>query len=204
MALWFFSKVVWFVLAAMLEGIFLPSNMAAKTTFCLYLVKHLIVTLRCTVNVTTSSFQHFSWICVQKEVIHNFKNHMLVTWPDTNLCILRKWCGFEKPNHYYFFKIWPTNWFSKVKSYNLYFHKNDVTLPLSANGLLPLFLPVQEPLLFALLQQMTENIKLNPLFIAIVFRHPPPSFYKAKKGKKNKWKVILQSLCLDRSLIFNL
>ena len=41
-------------------------------------------------------------ICVQKEVIHNFKNHILVTWPATNLLILRKWCGFEKPNHYYF------------------------------------------------------------------------------------------------------
>ena len=37
----------------------LLSNMAAKTTFCLYLVKLLIVTLRCAVNVTTSSFQHF-------------------------------------------------------------------------------------------------------------------------------------------------
>ena len=44
----------------MLEGILLPSNMAAKTTFWLYLVKRLIVTLRCAVNVTTSSFQHFS------------------------------------------------------------------------------------------------------------------------------------------------
>ena len=27
MAIWFFNKVVWFVLAAMLEGILLPSNM---------------------------------------------------------------------------------------------------------------------------------------------------------------------------------
>ena len=33
-----FNKVVSFVLAAMLEGILLPSNMAAKTTFCLDLV----------------------------------------------------------------------------------------------------------------------------------------------------------------------
>ena len=41
-------------------------------------------------------------ICVQKEVIQNFRNHTLVTWPATNLLILRKWCGFEKPNHYYF------------------------------------------------------------------------------------------------------
>ena len=46
-------------LAAMLEGILLPFNMAAKTTFCFYLVKRLIVTLRCAVNVTTSSFQQF-------------------------------------------------------------------------------------------------------------------------------------------------
>ena len=30
----------------------LPSNMAAKTTFCLYLVKRLIVTLKCDENVT--------------------------------------------------------------------------------------------------------------------------------------------------------
>ena len=51
--LWFFNKVVWFVFA----------NMAAKTTLSLlvYLVKCWIVMLRCAVNVTTSSFQHFSW-----------------------------------------------------------------------------------------------------------------------------------------------
>ena len=30
-------------------------------TFCLYLVKRVIVTLRCAVNATTSSFQHFPW-----------------------------------------------------------------------------------------------------------------------------------------------
>ena len=34
------------------------------------------------------------------------------------------------------FKIWPTNRFSKAKSYNFHFHKNYVTWPLSANGLL--------------------------------------------------------------------
>ena len=54
-------------------------------------------------------FSTFSLKCkckiwVQKEVIHTFKNHILVTWPATNLPILRKWCGFEKPNHYYF--VW--------------------------------------------------------------------------------------------------
>ena len=36
--------------------ILLPSNMVAKTTFCLYLVKHLIVMLRFAVNVTTHFF----------------------------------------------------------------------------------------------------------------------------------------------------
>ena len=34
-------------------------NGRPKLFFCLYLVKRLIVTLRCAVNVTTSSFQHF-------------------------------------------------------------------------------------------------------------------------------------------------
>ena len=143
MALWVFNKVVWFVLATMLEGILFPSNMVAKTTYCLYLVKRLIVMLRCAVNITTSSFSTFSLtfkckVCVQKEIIHNFKNHILVTWPATNLLILRKVCGFEKPIEItiILFKIWPTNRFSKAKSYNFHFHKNGVTWPLSANGLL--------------------------------------------------------------------
>ena len=45
-------------LAAMLEGTLLPLNIAAKTTFCLYIVKRLIVTLR-RADVTTLSSQHF-------------------------------------------------------------------------------------------------------------------------------------------------
>ena len=51
MALWFFNKVVSFVFAAMLEGKSMPSNMAAKTTHCLDLVKRLAVTLRNAENV---------------------------------------------------------------------------------------------------------------------------------------------------------
>ena len=66
----FQKTLVWFVLAAMLNGILLPSNVAAKPTFCLYLVKSLIVTLRYAVNFNTSSFQHFPWSCVQKGVIY--------------------------------------------------------------------------------------------------------------------------------------
>ena len=33
----------------------------AKTTFCFYLVKRLVVRFRCAENVTTSSFQQFPW-----------------------------------------------------------------------------------------------------------------------------------------------
>ena len=51
---------------------------------------------------STFSLEFKCKICVQREVIHNFKNHILVTWPFTNLFILRKRCGFEKPNDYYF------------------------------------------------------------------------------------------------------
>ena len=51
---------------------------------------------------STFSLKFKCKICVQREVIHNFKNHILVTLPFTNLFILRKWYGFEKPNHYYF------------------------------------------------------------------------------------------------------
>ena len=58
-------KVVWFLLAAMLEYILLPSNTAAKTIFCLYRVKRLIGTLRCAENVTTSSFNNFLEVQVQ-------------------------------------------------------------------------------------------------------------------------------------------
>ena len=65
---WCFNKVhvVWFVVAAMLEGILLPSNIVAKTTFCFYLVECLIVTLRCAENITTSSFLQFPWILSAK------------------------------------------------------------------------------------------------------------------------------------------
>ena len=132
MALWFFNKVLWFVLAAMLEGILLRSNMAAKTSFCLYLVNRLIVALKCAVNVTTSSFQYFPWsfkckICVQKEVIDNFwKSHFgHVTSYELNN--FKKMVRVWKTKSLLFFKIWPTNRFSKAKSYNFHFHKSDVT-----------------------------------------------------------------------------
>ena len=85
---------------------------------------------------STFSLKFKCKICVQKEVIHNFTNHILVSWPAANLLILRKSSGFEKLNHRFLFKIWPTYRFSKEKSYNFDFHKNNVTWPLSANDLL--------------------------------------------------------------------
>ena len=51
---------------------------------------------------STFSLKFKCKICVRREVIHNFKNHILVTCPFTNLFILRKWFGFQKPNHHYF------------------------------------------------------------------------------------------------------
>ena len=81
---------------------------------------------------STFSLKFKCKICVQKEVIHNFKNHILVTWPATNFL-----AGLKNQITIILFKIWPTNRFSKAKSYNFHFHKNDVTWPLSANGLYP-------------------------------------------------------------------
>ena len=99
--IWLFNKEVCFVLAAMLEGILLPFNVAAKTTFCLYLVKRLVAKLSCKhyhIIFSTSSRKFKCKISVQNEVIHSFKNHILVTWPAMNLLILRKWCWFERLN----------------------------------------------------------------------------------------------------------
>ena len=48
-------------------------------------------------------------ICVQKEVIHNFKNHILVTWQATNLLILKDGAGLKSQIAIILFNIWPTN-----------------------------------------------------------------------------------------------
>ena len=88
------------------------------------------------INFSTFSLKFKRKICVQKELIHHFKNQILVTWPTTDLLILRKWCRFENKITIFLFKTWPTNRFWRKKSYNFHFHKNDVTWPLSASGLL--------------------------------------------------------------------
>ena len=61
----------------------MPSNMAAKTTFCLYLVECLIVTLRRAeksyhIIFSTISLKFTCKISVQKEVIHSFKK--IIFW----------------------------------------------------------------------------------------------------------------------------
>ena len=66
----------------MLEGIFLSSNMAAKTTFCLYLVKRLMVKYaqmclkRYHIIFSTISLKFKCKISVQKEVIRSFKTYI--------------------------------------------------------------------------------------------------------------------------------
>jgi len=98
----------------------LLSDMAAKTAFCLYLVKRLIDTLRCAVNVTTSSFQHFRWIlsakiCVQiitfwtrdQLRITHFKKMMRV-WKIKSLLICLRYdplIVFRRQNHVTFIFI---------------------------------------------------------------------------------------------------
>ena len=66
--------------------------------------------------------------------IHSFKNHILVTWPATNLLIIfeKNGVGLKNLITIILFKIWPTNCFLKANSYNFHFHKNDVTWPPSA------------------------------------------------------------------------
>ena len=137
MALWFFSKVVWFVFPPCWRAR-RPKLLFAHVLLNIWWLRYAQMCCKCYhIIFSTFSLKFKRKICVQKEVIHNLKNHILVTWPATNVLILRKWCGFEKLNHH-LFKIWPTNRFLKAKSFNLHFYKNDVTWPLSANGLFPL------------------------------------------------------------------
>ena len=108
---------------------------------------------------STFSLKFKCKICVQKEVIRNFQNHILVTWPATNLLILWQWCRFQIT--FILFRIWPTNHFLKAKSYNFHFHKNDVTWPLSANGLL-----VRHS---SLLRNHRPCLKALSLFLTLLF-----------------------------------
>ena len=108
------SSIILFVLATMLEGILLPSNMAPCTTFCLhYLVKHSIVTLRCAVNITTSSFQHFLWSLSAKFVFRKrlFINLKATVWSRDQLRITNG-AGFKNQITIILFKIWPAGSFS--------------------------------------------------------------------------------------------
>ena len=162
MALWFFNKVVWFVLAAMLEGIFLPSKMAAKTTFCLYLVERLIVTLRFAVNVTTSSFQQFSWSLGAKflfsyELTH-FKK-MVRVWKTKSLLFCLSLIVFWRQNH------------------NFHFHKYDITWPLSPNGL------------FDILKSPVTN--LYPGSYAVMNWTLIPSFCRVRSRNEDVWRCVI-------------
>ena len=67
-------------------------------------------------------------ICVEKEVIQNLK---ITFWSRDQL----RSSGLKNQITIILFKIWPTDRFSKAKSYYFHFYKSDVTWPLSANGL---------------------------------------------------------------------
>ena len=79
-----------------------PLTLRSKLLFACILFNAQMCWKRYHIIFSTISLQFKCQIYVQKEVIHSFKNHVLVTWPATNWFILRKWCGFEKLNHYYF------------------------------------------------------------------------------------------------------
>ena len=57
-------------------------------------------------------------------------------WPATIYSFYESGEGLKNQITIMLFEIWPTNRFSKAKSYNFHFHENDVTCPLGANGLL--------------------------------------------------------------------
>ena len=94
---------------------------------------------------STFSLKFKCKICVQREVTHNFKNHILVTWRTYSFS--ENGAGLKNQITIILFKIWPTNRFSKAKSYNFHFHKNDVTWPLSTNGLSPFPFPLLKRIL---------------------------------------------------------
>ena len=57
-------------------------------------------------------------------------------WPAMNFFIKKKkGAGLKNPMTIILFKIWPSNRFSRAKSYNFYFCKNYFTWSHSANGL---------------------------------------------------------------------
>ena len=108
----------------MLDGTSLPSNMAANTTSCLYLVKRLIVTLTCAVNVTTSSLQHFPWRLSAKLVVFRKRSFIILKisfWSRDQIrtySFLENGAGLKNKITLILFKIWPTHHFSKIRSYN--------------------------------------------------------------------------------------
>ena len=108
--------------------------LAAKTTFCLCIVKRLIVTLRCAVNVTTSSYQHFPWrlsakLVFREAVIHNFKNQKFWSHDQLQLTHIMKMVRVGNTKSLLFcLRYYPLIVFRRQNSFH--FHKNDVTWPL--------------------------------------------------------------------------
>ena len=74
-------------------------------------------------HLSTFFFKFKCKICVQKEVIHNFKNHILVTWPATKLLILRKWWGLRNQSLLFCLRYDPLITFRRQNHITLIFIK---------------------------------------------------------------------------------
>ena len=118
----------------MLEGVLLPSNMAAKTTFCLYLVKRLIVTLGCAESVTTfifsTIFLKFEWknFCSERgnsQVLKITFCHM----PSYETTHFKKMVRVWKTKSLLFCLRYDPLMVFWRQNHNFHFHKNDVTWP---------------------------------------------------------------------------
>ena len=117
----------------MLDGILLLSKMAANPLFACILL-----------NVTTSSCQHFPWsysaefVFRKGQLIGLKKKKKITFWSRYQLrtySFKENGAGLKNQIIIILYKIWLSDHFSKVKSYNFHFHTNDVTWPLGANGL---------------------------------------------------------------------
>ena len=87
------------------------------------------------------------------------------------------------------FKIWPTNCFSKAKSYNFYFHKNNVTWPLSANGLIyTLLIPkLHKHYLQFLLKWLLNPGEIEKLLLSKIMGKRGGEWWVQDKARWCKW-----------------
>ena len=84
---------------------------------------------------STSSLKFKCKACVEKEVIIILKITFWSRDQGGTYSFKETGAGMQNQITIILFKIWPTNSFSKAKSYSFHFHENYVTWPLRAKGL---------------------------------------------------------------------